>query len=366
MSARIAFSIVPFCALLAATGAHAQTPAAVPDSGPNEERPQAPPPPAGRSDDILDGIAVDFAVSDDDPEASVEVGNSWTLRRGSNARGLPEYLNANWNIKLTVPLAGDDDLTSSSTLFGVLNGPKLTVNLGLFGFRVADLQTDEFGTIMTRAFERCQREATTDAERANCTPRRDPAFARQHGFSDAEINRTIFGWMWRVGFEGSIAANQYDYVEAATLTRRQDTHMTYGAALVAGFYPPDGVSAILLRGGYERGYESEDKRIICRPVVVSPVTDCVTGVPTPASRTEALNFSLEYRRIFDTGRRSGSLAMSPRFTIDALSGEFEAELPVYFIPRDSNFPISPGVSIGYSSEKDEVSFGVFLRTTFKI
>lgn len=366
MSARIALSMVSLCALFAATGAHAQASAADRDPLVNVDRPQAPPPPAGRTDDILDGIAVEFAVEDQDPEASVEVGNSWMLRQGRNARGLPEYLNANWNIKLTVPLAGDDDLTSSSTLFGVLNGPKLTVNLGLFGFRVADLQTEAFGTLMTRANERCQRDATTDAERANCTARRDPTFARAHGFSDAEINRTIFGWMWRVGFEGSIAANQYEHVEAATLTRRQDTHMTYSAALTAGFYPPDGVSAILLRGGYERGYESEDKRIICRPAVIDPANDCVTGIPSPASRTEALNFSLEYRRVFDTGRRSGSLAMSPRLAIDALSGEFEAELPVYFIPRDSDFPISPGVRIGYSSEKHDVSFGVFLRTSFKI
>jgi hypothetical protein len=381
MTIRLSFATVSFCALLVTAPAHAQ--ASLPSSAGDDaaaEQPLAPPPPAGRSDDILDGIAVDFAISDDDPEASIEVGNSFMLPVGRNAGGNRSLaavggngprgralLNANWNVKLTVPLGGGDDLTSSSTLFGLLNGPKLTVNVGLFGFRVADLQTRRFREIMVQAAGRCRDAATTEAERANCTDRPDPEFAIRHsGLPEAEINRSMFSWMWRVGFEGSISANQYDHVEAVTLVKREDTHMTYSAALVAGFYPPDGMSAILLRGGYERGYESEDKRIICRPVVVDPANDCVTGIPAPAERTEALNFSLEYRRVFDTGWRAGSLAISPSFAIDALSGEFKAELPVYFIPRDSDFPISPGIRIGYSSEKDEVTFGLFLRTTFKL
>ena len=161
MTAPISRCMAPFFALLAASGAHAQPPVPpAPDSGIRVDRPQAPPPPAGRSDDLLDGIAVDFSISDDDPEASVEVGNSFMVgppRR--NARGIPEYLNAHWNIRLTVPLAGDDDITSSSTLFGVLNGPKLTVNVGLFGFRVADLQAPHFREIMVQADERCRQTA---------------------------------------------------------------------------------------------------------------------------------------------------------------------------------------------------------------
>jgi hypothetical protein len=307
---------------------------------------------------------VDFSISEKEPEASIEVGHMFPLHPGRD-NGASEFLSANWNVKLTLPLAGNNDLTSSSTLLGILDGPTLSVNLGLFGYRAAYLSGDYFNnTIMQRSFDNCMHDPDESARKL-CTHRPDPDFARHYsGFTDAEINRSIFSWMWRIGFDGSVTANRFEHVEATTLIKRNDAHFSYSGGLVGALYPPDAVSAIIGHATYERSYKAGDETIICRPVVADPVHDCVNGIPTRPERVEHINFSLEYRRIFDTRSRIGSLAISPVLTIDALSGEFKAELPVYFIPRNDDFPISPGLTVAYSSEKHEVIFGLFLRHTF--
>lgn len=321
-----------------------------------------PPPPAGRTDGLLNGAAVDFSISDKEPEASIEVGHMFPLAPGSH-QGTPTFRSANWNVKLTLPLSGDSDLTSSSTLLGILDGPTLSVNLGLLGYRPANLFGGRFATIMETSYQNCLHGPDV-AARALCTPRADPDFARRYsGLTNAEIDRALFSWMWRIGFEGSVTANRFPYVEAVSLQKRNEANFSYSAGLVGALYPPDAVSALIGHATYERSYKAGDKTIICRPVVTDPAHDCVNGVPTRPERADHFNLSIEYRRIFDTGLRSGSLAISPQFTIDALSGNVTAELPVYFIPRDSDFPFSPGLSIAYSTEK-HMTFGVFLRKTF--
>lgn len=78
---------------------------------------------------------------------------------------------------------------------------------------------------------------------------------------------------------------------------------------------------------------------------------------------ERVNLSVEYRRLLDSGWSLGSFAISPRVSIDTLSGDYELEFPLYFIPR-GDWPIAPGVRVSYSSEKNDVQFGAFLNWSF--
>ncbi|MDQ4088067.1 MAG: hypothetical protein M3177_08700 [Pseudomonadota bacterium] len=326
---------------------------------------QGPPPPAGRTDNIFDGVSAEFSVSEKESQAALEIGDTSAWQTGTSAQGVPEFLNANWTLRLSLPVGGQDDISSSDTLLGLLDGPKLTLHVSLLGFRSANLRTPRFVTLMSTAFENCRNRAATTEARGACSLAPDPEFALDHsGASPAEVNRSIYSWMWRIGLEGGIQHNEFDFVDPTTLRPLQDSKFDLSAAVVGTLYPPDAMSAIIGRVEYERTWEAADEEIICRPVVVDPDDDCVSGAPTRPEQAERLNLSLEYRRVFDTGRGGMSLAMSPRGTIDALSGDFEAELPIYVIPRDEDFPITPGVTLGYSTDEDEVTLGIFLRTSF--
>ncbi|CAN5845008.1 hypothetical protein BH11PSE6_BH11PSE6_16320 [soil metagenome] len=207
--------------------------------------------------------------------------------------------------------------------------------------------------------------AAKGAADPGCNPRlfTDVQWARKYsGYANGKINRLLFSSMWRVGVEGGVGIKRFDFVDAASLAKKSPSKPQFRAALFGALYPHGGASAFIGRAEYQNGFESADDAIVCKPVVTDPDKDCTTGAPTPPKNIERVNFSLEYRQIFDTGIKSGDIAISPKATYDSLSDEFVAELPVYFIPKKAgNF--SPGVSATYSSLTKDVGFGVFLRTS---
>lgn len=325
----------------------------------------APPAPAGRTDSFLRGVAFDLEVGDEESQASAQIGGYST--RNVFSEGSTRQLGQTWALKLSVPFGGTDDLTSRASLDALTNGPKLTATYSIFGFRsgARNLTSPRFRSLMDQARASCERQADDQAAIDACrNAPPNPAFARRHlPGRTAEINRSLFSGIWRLGAEGAVSVNRFDFIDVATLEERDETKAQFSAALFGAYYPSDGMSAWIGRVEYQNAYEAGDASIICRPVVVDPADDCVQGVPTPPENVERLNLSVEHRRIFDTGWRHGSFAISPQATLDALSEEFELEFPVYFVPR-GDWPVAPGFSVTYSSEKDEVDFGLFLRSTF--
>lgn len=334
-----------------------------------------PPAPAGRTENLLDGVSFELSVEPEESRAAVQIGgysSDTVFSGGGNARQTASQ----WSIKAEVPVGGSDDLTSESTLDALANGSKLTFDFSVFGFKSAagNSSSRAFDRIMVSARENCKAEArnATDAtpeeidqQVIRCgNARNDPAFARRYSdYSDVAINRTLFSGIWRIGGEASIGMARFKFVSGPTLDEVERTKIQYSGAVFFAYYPSDAVSAVISRAEYQRAYKAADETIVCKPIVVDPSNDCVTAAPAAPQRTERLNLSLEYRRVFDSGWRRGSFAISPRAAIDALSGEFEAELPVYFIPRTSS-PVSPGVRVSYSSEEEKLDFGLFLKSTF--
>ncbi|MEZ0241767.1 MAG: hypothetical protein ACAH11_00210 [Sphingomonas sp.] len=193
----------------------------------------------------------------------------------------------------------------------------------------------------------------------------EPDFPIQYsGKSKAEINRMVFSSVWRFGFEGAIGVDRFAYVEPVTLAERNPGEAHFRAAIFGSIYPGDGVSALIGRVEYVNGYEGADEAVICKAVVIDPAADCVHGRPTPAAHVEKLNVSIEYRRYLGLDWRAGDLAISPKASFDTLGGDYELALPVFFVPAGDS-SISPGFSITYSSKKDAVDFGLFLRKSFK-
>lgn len=334
------------------------------------------PAPAGRSANLLQGVAFDLAVSEEESEASVEIGGYSSRLVSLDER--PEQTNFNWSLKLAVPIGGQTDLTADTTLDALTNGPSLTLSAGIFGFRSAahNLFSDSFQVIMHDAGEECVRNASrassaTEAQIqtaiASCrdqASRPDPEFAAQHStYSDAAINRSLLSGMWRLGFQARVGVNEFQFIDPATLSELEETKFQFSVGLVGALYPDDAMSAIIAGVEYQNAFEAADDAILCRPVVVDPSTDCLSGSPSAPEHVERLNLSVEYRRLFQGAPGGGSFAISPKGMIDALSGEFELELPLYYVPA-WDLPIAPGVALTYSSEDNELDFGVFLRTSF--
>lgn len=335
--------------------------------------------PAGRSESPLDGVSFDLSIDDDTPSASLQVGGFIVDNRRSTEGRAASQSNWLWSARATAPIGGSSDLSARSTLDALGNGSRLTVSIshGRFSSATGSLNEEPFLTYMASARANCRTAAErnrdySDEERAaevtrcNNVPR-NPQFARQYSnASPAAVNRALFGGLaFRVGGEASIGVDRFTYVNATTLAEVQETKVQYSGSLFFTWFPADAMSALIGRGEYQRAYEAAEEALVCRPVVVDPDQDCVTGISGPPSRIERLNFSLEYRRVFDLRWRQGMIAISPRGTIDALTGEVEVDFPIYFIPRGTS-PVSPGIRATYSSERDEVVFGVFLKTTFSL
>lgn len=319
-----------------------------------------PAPPPGRSDSLVSGIAFDLSVSGEESEASVEIGgfSARLDETGENA----ERLDLSWSVKLTVPVGGADDITARSTLDALAGGPKLTGSLSLMNFQSASraFHSEAFGKLMDDARAKCRERGGSD-----CDIRfRDIDFARKY-LGRRRVNRAVFSGMWRAGIDASIGVNRFEHYDPATLGEIEQTEAQFSTGFYLAYYPSDAMSAMIGRVEYQNGFEAAASAILCKPVVVAPADDCVAGAPTAPAHVERLNLSLEYRRVFDIGGWDGaSIAVSPKFTIDALSEDYEAELPIYLLPP-VNWPISPGVSLTYSSRKDALDAGVFLRSIFK-
>lgn len=360
-------------AIAAAQDARAGS-AASPDSA--EIGPLAP---AGRSESALDGVSFDLSIDDETPSASLQVGGFFVRNRpGADGRAATQS-NWLWSVRATAPIGGTSDVTSRPTLDALGNGSRLSVSIshGRFSSATGNLDREPFIGYWRSALANCLSEAQRNRELSeeerqaavrlcNSDPG-TPQFARRYSdASPAAVNRALFGGLaFRVGGEASIGVDRFTYIDASTLGEIRDTKVQYSGSLFFTWFPADAMSALIGRGEYQRGYQAAEEALVCRPVVTDPDDDCVTGISGPPSRTERLNFSLEYRRVFDLRWRRGMFAISPRATIDALTGEVEAEFPIYFIPRGTS-PVSPGIRATYSSERDEVVFGVFLKTTFSL
>jgi hypothetical protein len=203
-------------------------------------------------------------------------------------------------------------------------------------------------------------------ERGACEAPRDPDFALKYSdASRSDIARALFAPMWRVGLKGSVGVKRFEFIELGTLAARDPSRPQFGASVFGALYLPGGTSAFLVNAEYQNGFEAPKEALVCKPVVVNPDKDCVTGVPGGPHNVERWNLSVEFRNVFELPKLPFDVAISPKATYDAHSDEFAAQFPIYFLPRKaSNF--SPGVSATYSSKTGKVGYAIFMRTSFTL
>ena len=329
--------------------------------------------PAGRDDFLGEGLDFNVDVSDDQSSVSVQFGQASIPSDSS--------LSTNWQIKLTTPITGIDNLKPGSQIDLLSDGTKLTFSFSFLSFGgTADsftsgrFQAEIWPATIQKCMEKRGEGGANDEEaRYNCEyytagsekdKLRVPTSQFATTYLDENvINRVLYGDIWRGGLEGSVGFDKFEYVDPATLAKMDPNKTQASGSAFLSWYPAGRTSVLNLRAEYQNGFEAQKEQAVCKPVVIDPAVDCVTGSLMP-KHVERANLSVEYRQLFDVNSELGSFAISPKATYDTLSSEFEAVFPIYFIPAKAG-PFSPGFEVKYSSKTDEVTTGFFVRSTFK-
>jgi hypothetical protein len=377
--------------------------------------------PPGATLDITTGGSIALEVNE--KKSELTLGYSWSRQSHQPLADneLRLYRNA-FHVELSLPIGGKDNLLLGDTYRGLRNGPSISGSWTWFGSRARDdLDTPAFVDIMHLASDACPqhardaaaRAASADADAAeadralasaanadelhsrqehardlrgvattahatatemlaNCNAHLDAAqnyrpniqFAVEHsGLREEVINRSRLDPGYAVGVEWSVGMDRFDYRTPITLVEHSRTEPNFSVKTYFSYFPSDAMSMFTIAAEYKNAFEAQHDQILCPAVITNPNDDCQRAPPGPPRNSESLSASLEYRRVLGSLGRLGQVAIAPRASIDAISGEYELALPVYLRPR-SDFGLLPGLSVTYNSKDDEVIFGVFLKRSF--
>ena len=337
-------------------------------SGPAMAQTMADPPPAPsqRSDDPFQGISVSLDVAEKKSEASLSLAGYFKKPDLAEMSTLTTRNSLGWKVGVEVPIGGGDNILNEATLDKLGNGTKFSASITLLSYSVGPsrLGSPEFIKLMRSAKAACQSNPKTK-ESADCDylgP--DPDYIIEHT-PDRRLamNRILYKGYWSGGLKGSISLKTYKWVSVGTLDENKSKPSGYSGTLWLAYYPSDAVSAIKLEGEYSSAPEQAGAEVACKTIVVTPKADCVFSPVSGPIRKDAFVLRGEYRRYFHFGGGKGGIGAALTGSVDTLSGDYGFEFPVYLaLPQTQS--ILPGVKIGYSSKKDDVTVSLFLKTAF--
>ncbi|MDH2131336.1 hypothetical protein N5J77_09405 [Sphingobium yanoikuyae] len=333
----------------------------------------ATPAPSDRFDTITSNIATSLDVSEEKSEASASIGGSLAVT--GDAQTVQDAVL--WKLGVDVPIGGGDDLFKDSTLDALANSLKFTAGLSFSHYRndPKKLESEAYSKLLQEAFEKCFKKASTSKtlqqECALGLRTRSEDFIHIHlPDADLRLARALYSGFYTIGFKGSVGFKELDYVQPGSIDEKTAKRTEYSAALSAAYYPSDAVSTWRLEAEYAHAYETEDKAVVCKPVVTDPTNDCVYSAPGEPKQKDSLIGRFEYRRFFPVGTDNAGVGIAPTGSYDALSGDVGAELPVYFVIANESV-ISPGIKFAYTrdasktaSEDEEFTVSLFLKASF--
>jgi hypothetical protein len=164
---------------------------------------------------------------------------------------------------------------------------------------------------------------------------------------------------------GSIGQKKFEFVDPTSLATDAKKHVSWSLGASFTLYPRDTPTAVSFSAKYERAYKAAESKILCpAPNGLTPVTCVNKPVGTPnLDKSYLLGATVRHR--FWQGEKLGVLAIAPSATYDTSNDIFGAELPVYFVPSKDG-GLTGGLKLGYRSDTDNVSFGIFLGAAFGI
>lgn len=322
--------------------------------------------PPDRVVDLIGKGKIALEVSEKKSELSLGYGGS-RMRRASEG-AVTRINRRSWQVGLELPIGGGDNLLSQSTIDALEDGPAVSGTVNWFATRSEDrLDQPPFQEIMSLAIQKCKDDPAHKMTTEACErERRQPStrFAMKYsGLSEGAINRTLLYPGRLGGIEVRAGWNKFEFRLPSTLEENSRVKPQFSLRAYAGYIPSDALRMISGSIEYQNAFEAADETILCKPVVANPSDDCVKASPAAPRNVEKLLLAADYRQVLGEIGAIGELAISPKGTFDALSNEWELDLPLYFKPRNG-FGLLPGVRATYNSDKSDVTFSVFLKQSF--
>ncbi len=298
------------------------------------------------------------------------------------------------NLTLSTPWDGENDALPAS-LNGLASGTSATLTLNRYFAETNQVESSVQTALLEKAARICRAKAvevrsgallrlgpspTTEARDAvqkaylDTLKTCDPATAQTDLLANTYLTPrdarvyTVGSFAqnsFSLGLTGSVAHDKFDYVDPANLAAGKESHVSWSFGAAFTLYPRRSPTALAFSVRYERSYAAADSKILCPLAAGATVATCVNkpaGAPV-LDRSYLVSLGLRHR--FWRGDKLAGLAIAPTVTYDASDDVFGAELPVYFVPSKDGGPTG-GVKVGYRSDTDNVTFGIFVGAAFGI
>lgn len=168
---------------------------------------------------------------------------------------------------------------------------------------------------------------------------------------------------WSLGIHGSVGFDRFSYVDAATLAAGKTSKVGWSAGISATKYFSLSPTAITATFDYEAAWKEQDKKILCPSGPSTAPVTCVSNHVGPPQLERSGIARLNLRHRFSDAKGNGLIGISPTVSVNVSDGTWGAELPIYLLPG-SDDTLTGGIKVGYTSEKKDVTFGIFIGAAF--
>lgn len=294
-----------------------------------------------------------------------------------------------FTVKLSTAWDSEND-AEPVNLDGLASGTKLTFEYSFFGTRSLSKVPSGARAISQEARDACTAQADLDFSAASSdvgngagqdviaalTKARDKKKDKCANGDSASIIRAYLpgkrrayaaeffpDGAWGIGIHGSVGFDRFSYVDATTLAAGKTSKVGWSAGINATKYFNFSPTAITATFDYESAWKEQDKKILCPGGPSATPVTCVNNHVGPPQLERSGIARLNLRHRFSDSKGNGLIGISPTVSMNVSDGTWGAELPIYLLPG-SDGTLTGGIKVGYTSEKKEATFGIFIGAAF--
>lgn len=294
-----------------------------------------------------------------------------------------------FTVKLSTPWDSGND-AEPANLDGLASGTELTFEYSFFGTRSRNDVSPRARSIANEARVACAGQADLDfaaassdlgdnpgadviadlakareKKKVTCAKADSRTVIKAHlpGKRRAYASEFFPDGAWGLGVHGSVGFDRFSYVDATTLAPGKTSKMGWSAGISATKYFSLSPTAITATFDYESAWKEQDKKILCPGGPSATPVTCVNNHVGPPQLERSGIARLNLRHRFSDSEGNGLIGISPTLSMNVSDGTWGAELPIYLLPG-SDDTLTGGIKIGYTSEKKDVTFGIFIGAAF--
>lgn len=316
---------------------------------------------------------VEFTASSSNSEVAIKLGGGWSGVTLADATHAGWATDSGWTVTLSSPLSKGADFTTIATLDKLASGTALKLQWGQFRVKVRQGATDQaVAEITAAARAECvaQAKASKQPTKPCETPFIDDRFIEKYQKARyGEFMQAFFpaAPAFAYGLEGGVGYKSFSYLDAATAAKHDTIRNSLSAKAYVSIYPYGDPSSLTAALSYQHAFKDAKSSTLCpTPGGPGPLV-CMTGAVGKPLNDDAFLASLEARREFATIGIpfTKKIAVSAQVTRDFHANVTGVDVPVYFVPDEKGNLIG-GIRFGWTSEKNDATFGLFVGSAFSL